>query len=636
MVILHMKQKELEQIVHEIMPSECGVTSVVPEGLTTAIYIKNIQSFYSNDQLIKQLAGALKKKVVVRVDPSALTGVEEAKRKIEELVPAEAGITNILFNPVFSEVYIEANKPGLVIGKHGTLLKDIMLSTGWSPKVLRAPTIPSATLNGIRKSIILGAEDRKKFLLKLGKSIFQETPKTEWIRAVTLGGFNEVGRSCLLIQTQSNRVLIDCGVHPATTDPEKAYPYLNMMGTTLDSIDAVIISHSHIDHMGFLPYLFKYGYDGPVYCTPPTRDLMILLQQDYISLSKKGLGTEPPYDKKDIQEELKHIITVDYGEVVDITPEIKMTLYNAGHILGSAMVHLHVGEGAHNIVFTGDMKFGFTRLFDPAQTIFPRAETLFIESTYGGRDDVIRNRVDMENKLIQVIKETIANKGNVLIPVFAVGRSQEILLVLEQYLAKDPDFNTPIYIDGMVLEASAIHTAYPEYLRESLRRRILSNNSPFEWDLIKVVKGEERSSIVDAEPAIFIAPSGMLSGGPSREYFRLMSGESRNTIMFVGYQSPLSLGSKVQRGLKDVPLMDDDGRSVTQEIKMRVETVEGFSGHSDRSQLMAFIKNMRPNPSRIFTMHGDPEKTDDLARSASLMMRRPAQALMNLEAIRLK
>ncbi|MFA5049439.1 MAG: beta-CASP ribonuclease aCPSF1 [Candidatus Micrarchaeia archaeon] len=631
-----MKFKQVEKIVKDIMPPECQVVSVVTEGLIIAIYVKDIHAFYRNDQLINQLASALKKKVVVRVDPSALMNEAEAQKKIESIVSTDASISSILFNTPFSEVYIEALKPGLVIGKYGSLLKEIVLSTGWSPKVLRTPTIPSATLNGIRKSFIAGAEERKKFLGNLGKKIFQDPIKNEWVRATALGGFGEVGRSCLLVETQSSRVLIDCGINPVSEDPKKAYPLLNLLNFQLDQLDAVIISHAHTDHMGFLPYLFAYGYEGPVYCTPPTRDLMILLQQDYLNLANRNINLKAPYAKKDIQKEIKYIVPVDYEEVVDITPEIKMTLYNAGHILGSAMVHLHIGDGAHNLVYTGDMKFGFTRLFDPAQTNFRRAETLFIESTYGGKDNILMNRRDMEIRLTQVIKETIAAGGHVLIPVFAVGRSQEMLLVLEQNLAKDPDFNSPVYIDGMVLEASAIHTAYPEYLRESLQRRILSNNSPFEWDKIKVAKGEDKKTILEGPPGVFVAPSGMLAGGPSLEYFKMLAEDAKNTILFVGYQSPMSFGSKVQNGMKEIPIIDEDGKTKILNVNMRVETVEGFSGHSDRAQLMAFMKNMRPTPNRIITMHGDNMKTEDLARSASLMLKRQSDAMMDMESYRLR
>ncbi len=347
-----MHYKDIVKKITEIMPPDCEVTKVEPEGLATVIYIKNIRAFYSNDRLIKELASALKKKVTIRVDPAGLSNLDEAKAAIERLVPKEADIKNITFVPEMCEVRIEAIKPGLVIGKGGAILKEIMLQTSWAPVTLRAPTMPSATLDGVRKINVLEAADRKKFLVNIGKKICQSAPQGDWIRVMALGGFREVGRSCLLVQTPNSKVLIDVGVNPATGDPTKAYPYLNMTGFSLKDIDAVVISHGHMDHMGFLPYLFAYGYDGPVYCTPPTRDFMVLLQQDYLNLCKKAFNIDPPYTKKDVYKELRNVITVDYEEVVDITPEIKMTLYNAGHMLGSASVHLHIGEGAHNLVYS--------------------------------------------------------------------------------------------------------------------------------------------------------------------------------------------------------------------------------------------------------------------------------------------
>ncbi|MBN2122091.1 beta-CASP ribonuclease aCPSF1 [Candidatus Micrarchaeota archaeon] len=632
-----MHYKEIEKVVNDIMPEKCRVTKVEAEGLNIVIYVKDIREFYANDQLIKQLAGSLRKKVSVRVDASMLMDMEEAKKKIHEIVSEDAQISEIMFSPEFSEVHIEALKPGLVIGKGGTILKEIITSTGWSPVVLRMPTIPSSTLKGIRKSMVADGEERKKFLISVGKRICQNAPQSEWVRAVMLGAFREVGRSCTLVQTANSKILIDVGINPVTGEPSKAYPYLDMMGFSLDKLDAVIVTHGHMDHMGFVPYLYAYGYEGPVYCTHPTRDLMGLLQKDYLNLAKKSLGVDPPYTKKDIQNELKRVIPVEYGEVVDITPEIKMTLYNAGHIIGSAMVHLHIGEGLHNFVHTGDMKFGYTKLFDPANTNFPRVETLFIESTYGGRNDITANRRQMEDRLVSIIKETAQRGGKTLIPVFAVGRSQEIMLVLEDYYRREETgFDLPVYIDGMVLEASAIHTAYPEYLRKNVERRILSNNSPFESPMIKVAKGTDRKEIVDGEPCVILAPSGMLTGGPSVEYLNLMAEDERNTLVFVGYQSPLSLGHKIQKGMKEIPLTGEDGKTKVMNINMRVETVEGFSGHSDRHQLMAFLKNLRPTPERVFTVHGDWGKTEDLARSMGAMIKREARAPMNLEAIRLK
>ena len=630
-----MHYKDIEKAIKEIMPPECEVTRVEPEGLNVVVYIKNIRAFYEGDQLIKKLASAVRKKVLVRADKSVLLPPDEAAEKIKEIVGDEGEIRHIHFIPEFSEVKIESLKPGIVIGKGGRNLREIMLQTHWCPEVLRAPTIASSTVEGIRKAMVSDAENRKKFLLALGKSICKPAIKSDWGRVVMLGGFKEVGRSCLLVQTQKTKILIDCGINAETFEPRKAYPYLNLLGFPIDQLDAVIITHGHLDHMGFVPYLFSCGYDGPIYCTEPTRDFMVLLQQNYISVAKKSFA-EPPYSKKDIQNELRHIIPISYGEVVDITPEVKLTLYNAGHILGSAIVHLHIGDGQHNLVYTGDIKFGFTRLFEPAHTEFPRVETLFIESTYGKRGDLMPSRAESEQNLIKVIKETMKKGGKVLIPVFAVGRSQEILLVLEDYFRKHPDEEVPVYIDGMVMEASAIHTVYPDYLREGLKKRILSNNSPFEAPFLRVAKGKDKSAITnDGESGIILAPSGMLNGGPSLEYLKLMADDEKNALIFVGYQSALSLGAKIQRGLKEVPVLGEDGRTKTLEIKMRVETVEGFSGHSDRSQLMAYLKNINPTPNAIYTMHGEPGKPEDLAKSASKMLKRYAYAPMNLEAKRL-
>lgn len=622
--------------VMEIMPPSCEVTKVEPEGLSMVIYLKNIKAFYENERLIKELAGAIKKKISIRVDPTAIGDIAKSKKSIESILPADAEAKSIQFVPETSEVHIEAIKPGMVIGKGGSTLKEIMLQTGWAPIAIRSPTMPSATLEGIRKLTIMEAAERKKFLHNVGKNICQPTPSSDWIRVMALGGFREVGRSCLLVQTPNSKILIDVGINPATGDPTKAYPYLNLAGFPIQELDAVVISHGHMDHMGFLPYLFAYGYDGPVYCTPPTRDFMVLLQQDYLNLCKKSFNMDPPYTKKDIYKEIRNVITVDYEEVVDITPEIKMTFYNAGHVLGSASVHLHIGEGAHNLVYSADIKYGFTRLFDPANTKFPRLETLFIESTYGGKNDISLNRFESEKKLTDIIKETAAKRGKVLIPVFAVGRSQEILLVLEELSRREPDFNIPIYIDGMIMEASAIHTAYPEYLRDQIQRRILSNQSPFESPLIKVAKGTSKEEIVNGEPAVILAPSGMLTGGPSYEYLKLMADDPNNTLVFVGYQSSLALGSKIQQGMKEVPILGDDGKTKLLKINMRVETAEGFSGHSDRAQLMAYLKNLRPIPERIMTMHGDWNKTEEFARAIGMMLRKDSWALADLEAVRLK
>ncbi len=639
--------RDLIDKVKELVPKEAGLSKVEYEGPDIAIYVKNIVYLYGDENVIKNISAAIKKRLLVRSDPSELTDPDDALKKIKEIVPPEAGVNEegIRFVPEFGEVYIEALKPGLVIGKGGSTLIRVVKETRWVPKVLRTPTMNSDVIKGVRQMLLKESDFRKKFLNGIGKKINQQLVKSDWVKATALGGFREVGRSSLLIETHHSKVLIDCGISPepgirgaeANTGTEnKAFPYLDSANITINDLDAVILTHAHMDHIGFVPYLFKFGYTGPVYCTPPTRDLAALLLYDYSRLVQKGGGV-PLYGDKDIKNMLMHMITRDYGEVTNVTDEIKLTYHNAGHILGSGTVHLHIGEGLYNIVDTGDMKYGFTRLFDQADTRYPRIDALFIESTYGGPHDINQNRRDAEIELMENIKRTVENGGKVLLPLFSVGRSQELMLVLESYMTNNPRYklNVPIYLDGMILEASAIHTAYPEYLRTNLQHRILSNNSPFESEIFEIAKGE-RQEILDKGPCVVLASGGMLNGGASLEYFKAMADDPKNMVIFVGYNSVSSLGRRVQNGLKEIPLPGEDGKMVSTKINLQVKTVEGFSGHSDRRELMRFVEMLKPPAKRIFTMHGEESKCEDLARTLGNRFRVESRALMDLDSVRLK
>jgi predicted metal-dependent RNase len=199
----------------------------------------------------------------------------------------------------------------------------------------------------------------------------------------------------MLVETEESCVLMDCGISAGADRPLYAFPRIDTDEFDIDKLDAVIISHAHLDHCGFVPFLYKYGYDGPVYCSEPTAVLMTLLQLDYLDIFGKE-GGHPPYDQKDVREVVMHTIPVKYGVVTDVAPDIKLTLHNAGHIIGSSIIHLHIGEGLTNVIFTGDFKFGRTMLLEPAACSFPRAETLIMESTYGGPDDIMSDRETVE------------------------------------------------------------------------------------------------------------------------------------------------------------------------------------------------------------------------------------------------
>ncbi|MGC8850703.1 MAG: beta-CASP ribonuclease aCPSF1 [Candidatus Micrarchaeia archaeon] len=625
--------KEMQEAVESILPSNCQLTKVEVEGPQVVLYLKNLNAFYEDRNLITKIASKVRKKIVLRSDASMLVPPAEALKTVKKLVPEEAGVTDVRFDSVFHEVNIEALKPGLVIGKGGQILKSIILETGWAPKVLRAPTSPSEVERAVRNMLVANSEERKKFLNHVGKNMLQPTIACDWVKITALGAFREVGRSCMLLQTPKSNVLIDCGMNTDTTDSARAYPYLNAMGLSLSQIDAVILTHAHLDHCGFIPYLYAYGYEGPVYCTPPTRDLMVLLQQDCVRVMNSE-GKACPFSEKDIRKELNHVITREYGEVTDVTPDVRFTFHNAGHILGSSMIHLHIGEGLHNIVVTGDIKYGKTKLFDPADTFFPRVETLIMESTYGAADDVMPRAEESAARLGALIRQTIDRRGKVLIPVFAVGRAQEIMLVLEELFSEG---DVLVYLDGMSKEASAIHTVYPEYLRHNIQRRILQNDSPFDKPLFKHVVPKERKDIVESdEPAVILAPSGMLSGGTSLEFLKMLCEDEKNTLIFVGYQSATSLGRRIQSGHREVPVVNAANKLDSLKINMQVATVEGYSGHSDRQQLLSFVRSLRPKPGRVFTGHGDENKCEDLARTLNRMLHVETRAPMNLDSIRLK
>jgi hypothetical protein len=613
--------------IKESLPSEVSVSSVRFEGSEIVIYTGNREFFMNPSKYVKSLVSELKKRIIVRPDQSISMDQARAKEKIFALVPPNAEIESIVFEPCFGRVVIEAKKPGLVIGKGGITLDRIKRQLCWMPVVKRAPPIKSDIVKSVRKIMHANMEQRKEFLHKIGEKIHPLKPvSTDWLRVTALGGFREVGRSCLFIQTPASRVLLDCGLKPAG-----GFPYLQVPEFDMSQLDAIIITHPHLDHVGFVPYLYEHGFEGPVYCTKPVRDTAILLCLDYLDVAQRE-GGEAPYSSRGIEGMIKQTITLDYGEVTDITQDIRLTLQNAGHILGSAIAHLHIGEGLHNILYTSDFNFGPSRLFDPAFTAWQRVETLIIESTYGGSEDIQPNRADAEKKLVKIIKDTTAKGGKVIIPVFAVGRSQEVMCVLSE---QDIDF--PVYLEGMLWDATAIHTAYPEYLTKKLQEDIFHRQlNPFTSDIFKRVgSSEEREEVINTPgPAVILTTSGMLVGGPVLEYLKALADDKKNCLLFVGYQAKGTLGRRIQHGWREVPLRIGTKRE-TIKIKLQVETVEGLSGHSDYNQLISFVNKLPTKPNKIIANHGDNTKCIELASSLYKLFRCETIAPRNLETIRL-
>jgi KH/beta-lactamase-domain protein len=628
---------DLKAKIQEKLPKGITISGVEFEGPELVIYTTDPRAFADNGDIIRSLAKDLRMRIVVRPDPKMLAEPEEAIKKIAEIVPPESGVTNHYFDTETGEVIIEAEKPGLVIGRHGSTLREITKHIGWTPKVVRTPPIESTTVRNIRQYLRNVKDERKAILQVIGRKIHRPiTSKEQWIRITTLGGCKEVGRSSFLLSTPETRILIDCGVNTGAESNGTPYLYVPEV-SPLSSIDAVVLTHAHLDHSGMIPLLFKYGYEGPVYMTPPTRDLMALLQLDYIEVANRE-GKRPPYDSAMIRETLKHTITLNYGDVTDIAPDVRLTFYNSGHILGSAIAHFHVGEGLYNVAFSGDFKYEKTRLFDPAVNQFPRIETMVMEATYGGMHDMQPSRREAEMELQNIIRKTLQRDGKVLIPTFAVGRSQEVMIVLEEAIRKGFIDKVPVYLDGMIWEATAIHTTYPEYLNVELQDMIFhKGQNPFlSPAFVQVDSPQKREAILaDPSPCIVLATSGMMNGGPVMEYFKQYGADKRNTLIFVGYQAEGTMGRRIQKGWTEIPMSTEGGKTEVMKVEMEVATVDGFSGHSDRRQLMEWVKRMDPRPERIITNHGDENKCLDLASSIYKKFKYETRSPMNLETIRL-
>ncbi|MCS7094027.1 MAG: beta-CASP ribonuclease aCPSF1 [Candidatus Aenigmarchaeota archaeon] len=615
---------EILEKIKEILPK--SVSRIEFEGAEIIIYTKDLDFFKNSEKIIKEVVQQVKKRIEVRPDKSLLLPEDEVRKKILEIVPKEAEIKDIVFEKERSIVNIYAKRTGLVIGKGGETFKKIREETLWKPKIERAPLIDSQIVDGIRKMFHEEVDFRKNFLNELGKKIFsQKTLNKGRVRLTFLGGAREVGRSCLLVETLNSKILIDAGIISGSLN---GFPILNIPEFNLNEIDAIVASHAHLDHVGFIPTLYEMGYDGPLYLTTPTLDLSVLLWLDFIEVSQRG-GVKPLFTIKGVREALKRSITLDYEEVTDITSDVKLTFYNSGHILGGSIVHLHVGEGLHNIIYALDQKFGKTNLLDPAYTKFQRVETLIIESTYGAKNDVMPKRSEVEKNFMEVVNKTMDRGGIVLIPSFSVERAQELMTILVKN-----NFLYPVYLDGMIWDANGIFTAYPEYYGKSMYKQAIEGKDPFLSPIFKRISSpQEREKAWNDRPCVIISTSGMLNGGPVLEHLKYLAEDERNTLIFVGYQAEGTLGRKIQKGLREVPL-EIDGKVVSVNLKMEVYTTDGLSAHSDRKQLLAYVGNLTSKPKRVFVVHGEEEKTISLAKTIEKIFKIESYAPRLLETLR--
>jgi KH/beta-lactamase-domain protein len=662
-------EEAVGKIILQSIPSDSQITLVRFEGPNIALYTKNPKFALTElTYYLSSLSKTLKKRFIIRTDPSVRLPEDQTRQTVVKLLPKDVLVSAVFCDDATGEVILEVSKPETI---DPNTIVQIAQSTGWIAHTRRSPHIPSTSINTIHSTLKSSAKERTDFLQKLGKRIFrgslvvgnvsgngnghaaqqeqQQATATEgaasrpqsWstnkeeVMLFCLGGVKQVGRSCFIVVTPESKVMLDCGINPGEMSGLDAYPRLDWFNFDLDDLDAVVISHAHIDHQGFLPALFKYGYKGPVYCTEPTLPLMTLLQMDSVKIANSN-GTYLPYEARDVNEVIKHCITLPYGKPTDISPDITITLNNAGHIMGSATVHLNI-SGAHNILYSGDYKYAKTQLLDSAVSVYPRVETLITESTYGNSTDVMPDQQFVYRSFSESINKTLTEGGKVLIPVPAVGRAQEIMLVMAKEMKEGRLVESPIYIEGMISEASAIHMSYAHYLGSEVRKSVLQGINPFQSEYFTVISGYGKRDDVlnDENPAIVMATSGMLEGGPSVEYFKELAPNPKNKIMFVSYQINGTLGRRVLDGtMSEVSMMDKSGKVKVVPVRCQTQKIDGFSGHSDFNQILSFVARVKPK--RVLVNHGERTKSENTASAIYSRLKIRSGVPDNREIVRLR
>lgn len=411
------------------------------------------------------------------------------------------------------------------------------------------------------------------------------------MRVTFYGGAQEVGRASILVEEGSKNLLLDCGIKLGETTE---YPLLH--DDELRRINGISISHAHLDHSGYLPHVYGKGARPKIFLTKPTRDLMGVLLSDYYRIHHGEREQRKLFSSKDVEGVMRDALMMEYHE--PFKSDFTTTFYSAGHIMGSAMTLIE--EGEHRLLFSGDICMRKTRVLDPCERTIS-ADTLLVESTYGGKSDIIPSYKESYQKMVTIINDTLKAGGHVIIPSFAVGRAQEVLLALDDYMRSGAISPAKIFIDGMIAKAMKIYRHNAIYANDDIKRRILmSEDDPFKSFNFHHPRSKTREDVLK-EPCIIVTTSGMLSGGPVLFYLEALGGDPKNTLLFVGYQAEGTTGSKVLAGDKTLKLKD---REIS--LGLKVESVR-LSGHADFNELVQFVRSVK-GLKKVFLMHG--EKTD--------------------------
>lgn len=441
------------------------------------------------------------------------------------------------------------------------------------------------------------------------------------------GASTGVTGSCHLLTSGEHKILLDCGQFQGG----KAQDALNYEKFPFEpsEIECVVLSHAHIDHCGRLPILTKRGFEGKIYCTDATADLLSVMLKDSAYIHEKETEwknrkaeragreqVEPLYTIEDAEKALSLVSPILYDQQIEINSDMKIVFNDAGHILGSAITELWVTEDdkESKIVFSGDLGMeGRPILRDP--TYIKKADYVIMETTYGNR--IHKELGSGVEKLIEIILNTTRRGGNVVIPSFAVGRTQELIYELNRFYDSNNEYRKEldkifVYIDSpMATTATEIFRRNAQVFDEETREYILKGDNPLEFKNLKFTRSSKESQDLNfnKEPKIIISASGMCEAGRIRHHLKHNLWNPKNSIVFVGYQGQGTLGRSLVEGIKMVTLFGEEIQ-----VNAEIHNLEGFSGHADQNGLFAWLAHFEQKPKQIFLVHGEEESKKDFAK----------------------
>ena len=426
-----------------------------------------------------------------------------------------------------------------------------------------------------------------------------------------------------LLEINGKRILLDCGLYQGS---RKDSYEINCCFPHYDpaSVDLVILSHAHIDHSGNLPNLSKKGFKGTIYATHATRDLCQIMLRDSARIQESDIGwlnkhrtrqgldlAEPLYTEQDAEKCLRQFVTLGYDRPIHVSDGVELTFVDAGHILGSAQVVLDITDRddgkKKRFLFSGDVGRGQNEVLRDPEVV-EGVDFVLMESTYGGREHEMPPGFD--DRFGEIIKAAVDRGGKILIPAFAVERTQQLLYMLHQLFVSGKLPPIPVYVDSpLAVNATEIYRLHPDAFNEEVYETLFERQNPFGFDDLTLIRSVKASKALNGlkGSAIIIAASGMCEAGRILHHLRNNIGDARTTVLFVGYCAERTLGRKIRDGARDVNILGD-----TFQVRARIEAIDSFSGHADHSELMDYYNRITGPKTHTWLVHGEPESAEYL------------------------